>query len=155
MMLAGAFVLIGIGITIVSPSLPGGFYIADAFFIGAAIELIMGILQAQKEDEAMGITSSSVAHPARLESGSLSEEDYPAAALQAGMQGKVTAAFTVAPDGSVRDVHVVISSGFEPLDSATCALIAQRFKFAPARDRNMNPVAQDRRYAISWQLPDD
>lgn len=155
MMLAGAFVLLGIGFTIASPSLSGGFFVASVFFIGAVSEFIKGVRQAEREDEALGITSSSVAHPARLKSGSISEEDYPAAALRAGMQGKVTAAFTVARDGSARNVHVVESSGFEPLDSATCELIAHRFKFAPAKDRNMNPVAQERRYTVTWILPDD
>lgn len=155
MMLGGVFLLLGIGFTIASAALPGGFFVASAFFIGAVSEFIKGARQAEAEDEAAGITASSVAHPARLQSGSISEEDYPASALRARAQGKVTAAFTVAPDGSARNVYVVESSGFEPLDSATCALIAQRFKFAPAKDRNMNPVAQERRYTVAWQLPDD
>ena len=154
-MLAGAYVLLGIGFTVASLSLPGGFFVAYVFFIGAVIEFIRGVRQAEEEDEALGITSSSVAHPARLASGTISAEDYPAAALRAGMRGNVTAAFTVAPDGSVRDVHVVESSGFEPLDSATCELIARRLKYAPARDRNMNPVAQESRYTITWRLPGD
>jgi TonB family protein len=155
MKLGGALVLLGIGFTIVSPSLAGGFFVASAFFIGAVIEFMKGLHQAEAEDEALGITSSSVAHPARLTSGGISPEDYPAAAVRAGMQGKVTAAFTVAPDGSARNVRILESSGFEPLDWATCELIAHRFKFAPARDRNMNPVPQERQYSVTWELPAD
>ncbi|MCA1749419.1 MAG: energy transducer TonB, partial [Sphingomonadales bacterium] len=47
---------------------------------------------------------------------------------------------------------VVESSGNADLDSATCRMIRQRFRYAPARNAAGEPVADRRGWRQSWCL---
>ena len=79
--------------------------------------------------------------------------DYPRAARRAGLEGSVRVRFTVRVDGSVGDCRVTRSSGHPELDSTTCRLIEQRFRYRPARDRQGNPVAETVSRTFDWLLP--
>lgn len=62
--------------------------------------------------------------------------------------------FLVAPDGRVRDCSVTRSSGNPRVDSATCRLIEQRFRYRPATDSDGKPVASVLSTIFSW-IPDE
>ncbi len=94
-----------------------------------------------------------VASRAELIAGHISAEDYPAEARSAREEGVVRIRFEVNEDGAVTDCTVVGSSGSESLDSASCALVSQRFRFAPAKDAEGRAIAETRTQSIRWALP--
>ncbi|MFL6741962.1 MAG: energy transducer TonB [Sphingomicrobium sp.] len=84
-----------------------------------------------------------------------SSDDYPAAAVQRKEEGTVRARLTIGTDGRVKACKIMRSSNSEALDTATCALLMRRAKFAPARDANGNAVEDS--YVtppISWRIQD-
>jgi TonB family protein len=85
--------------------------------------------------------------------GSISNEDYPAAAIRAGEQGTVSMRLVVGENGMVTGCTVIGSSGSADLDSASCSLAARRFRFTPARDSRGNNVASTVTRRIRWMLP--
>jgi TonB family protein len=85
----------------------------------------------------------------------VSEDDYPAAALRAEEQGRVTAEWEVAEDGTVELCRTVQSSGSEALDSGTCRLIVSLLRYDPARDSNGVPIRSRDHATISWALPQE
>lgn len=95
------------------------------------------------------------ARPAQLRSGSITDDDYPPAALRAEAQGTTTARFTIGTDGRVTSCTVTGSSGNSALDNTTCNLIQRRFRFRPAQDTNGNPVSETKTQRIVWRLPND
>jgi protein TonB len=91
---------------------------------------------------------------AERESGSLSgERDYPRAARAAGVEGSVAVRFTVEPSGRVSGCQVIRSSANAELDSTTCRLIEQRFRYRPARDGAGNAVPEVVSRTFDWMLP--
>jgi protein TonB len=70
-----------------------------------------------------------------------SGDDYPAAAQVRGEEGDVRARLDVDTRGRVSRCTIVQSSGSESLDDATCRILEERARFAPARDAGGNPVA--------------
>jgi protein TonB len=90
--------------------------------------------------------------PARWLSGRIRESDYPRSALSARRTGTVYLRFVVAPTGRVSECQVTRSSGSRDLDSTTCRLIVQRFRYRPARDGYGNPVAETIRGEHVWEL---
>lgn len=91
---------------------------------------------------------------AREVSGGISADDYPAAAIRADQQGTVRVQYVVGVDGRVTDCIVMASSGSAALDSATCSLIARRYRYRPAT-RGGTPVASSMTRRITWRLPED
>ncbi len=89
---------------------------------------------------------------ARWISGAIRDSDYPRAALEARRSGIVHLRFVVGPTGRVESCTVTRSSGSSALDSTTCRLILQRFRYRPARDGAGNPVAETVRGEHVWEL---
>ncbi|MEA3052983.1 MAG: periplasmic protein TonB [Sphingomonadales bacterium] len=79
---------------------------------------------------------------ARWLSGGIRGSDYPDIPYRAHVGGIVHLRFTVAPSGRVSDCAVTRSSGSRELDSVTCRLIMQRFRYRPARDSEGRPIAE-------------
>jgi TonB family protein len=98
---------------------------------------------------------SAVGTPPRQVGGSISDADYPAAAIRANEQGTTTVAVTVGTQGEVESCVVVGKSGSASLDTASCALISQRFRYEPARDPRGQPVTVKVERRITWRLPED
>lgn len=90
--------------------------------------------------------------PARLRSGSISDADYPAAAIRAEAQGTTVISMQVGANGRVTGCSVSSSSGNGSLDSTACSLAQRRFRFTPAT-RNGQPVATSVSQRIVWRLP--
>lgn len=100
-------------------------------------------------------TTSEAGTPPRLRSGSISNSDYPSAAIRAGEQGRVRIILNVAPYGGVTNCRVEQSSGSAALDFTTCQLATQRFKFDPGRNAQGRSVASTYSQSVRWVLPDD
>jgi protein TonB len=87
-------------------------------------------------------------------SGRLSgDTDYPASARRAGVEGSVSVRFVVGTDGRVGGCRVTRSSGHAELDSTTCRLIEERFRYRPARDADGRPVQETVSRTFDWLLP--
>ena len=81
------------------------------------------------------------------------DDDYPASARDAGVEGTVRAQLTIGPTGAVLSCNIVQSSGNNALDSTTCNILRRRAKFTPARDSNGNPTSDTYETPpIRWQL---
>jgi len=81
--------------------------------------------------------------------------DYPAAALRAGEQGSVAFRLAIDASGRVTDCTVTGSSGSPTLDAATCAIIRERARYAPATDSDGRPTAGTDVGRVTWALPAD
>jgi protein TonB len=53
---------------------------------------------------------------------------------------RTTLRVTVGIDGRARDCVPVVSSGDRSIDARSCTLMAQRARYAPARDRDGHPA---------------
>jgi protein TonB len=95
------------------------------------------------------------ARPAQHRSGTITNDDYPAAAIRAEAQGTTTIRMSIGADGRVSGCTVSRSSGNSSLDSTACNLATRRFRFTPAQDENGNNVAGSATRSIRWQLPDN
>jgi len=83
--------------------------------------------------------------------GALSNADYARAGLPRGAQGTVVIGFRVRADGGVDGCHTVRSSGYAAIDTATCRLVEQRFRFRPARDSAGHPVDYAENTDFTWR----
>jgi protein TonB len=66
--------------------------------------------------------------------------DLPKGLLAPGQKATVGVRYFVEVDGRVRDCRVFQTSGIPALDTITCELIVQRYRFRPARDTAGRPV---------------
>ncbi|HEX8214861.1 MAG TPA: energy transducer TonB [Allosphingosinicella sp.] len=95
-------------------------------------------------------------HPP-LSNGNLSalihNDDYPAAARAARIQGNTAVILAVGVNGRVTGCTITQSSGSSLLDSTTCRILRSRARFAPARDAAGNPQTGVVRTVIAWRIP--
>ncbi|MBO9623429.1 MAG: energy transducer TonB [Sphingomonas sp.] len=83
-----------------------------------------------------------------------STDDYPTAALRHGTQGTVAFGVEVDRSGNLTRCFIVKSSGSPVLDSATCAIMRERARFAPAIDSAGQPVRSRYLSRVRWQSPE-
>lgn len=83
----------------------------------------------------------------------ISGRDYPPEAVRRREQGPVEFELTVAPDGRPSGCRILASSGGAALDVATCRIMRQRPRFAPARDAAGRPTTDTVRSRVVWVLP--
>ncbi len=102
---------------------------------------------------ASAASAAPVAHRASLMDGSISSADYPPAAIAAHQVGTVVAAYRIAPDGTVAKCDIAQASGSDALDTRSCEIILQRFRFNPARNAAGDAIEEWRTQKISWKLP--
>ncbi|MEA3016991.1 MAG: periplasmic protein TonB [Sphingomonadales bacterium] len=93
--------------------------------------------------------------PHRLTRQLLENDDYPAAAIRNNESGTVTAAWEVAEDGAAESCRIIRPSGSAALDEATCAAVARRMVYDPARDAAGNPIRANDRLTVVWRMPPD
>ena len=82
----------------------------------------------------------------------ISANDYPKGSLDRGEQGAVRVLIHVDANGAVSSCEIKTSSGYPALDTQTCALIAQRARFAPARDAQGRAVSGEWPQTVIWRL---
>lgn len=90
-----------------------------------------------------------VAGPRRI-AGRMAFHDLPDGMLAEGEEAAVRVIFTVLASGNVTRCKVDRSSGYPSIDSLTCRLIEQRFRYRPARDRNGRAVRAMVRETHTW-----
>jgi len=85
-----------------------------------------------------------------LIAGEITSRDYPRHLSEAGIGGHVSITFTVLPNGRVTGCRVARSSGVPELDSLTCRLVQERFRFRPSTDRFGRPISDEADYDHDW-----
>lgn len=85
-----------------------------------------------------------------LISGEILPSDYPKHLGNAGLGGRVSVTFTVETSGRVSNCRITHSSGIPELDSLTCRLMEQRFRFRPSTDRYGRPVPDQVDWDHDW-----
>jgi len=85
--------------------------------------------------------------------GEILSSDYPKELGRAGIGGRVTVTFTVQVNGRATGCHVTRSSRVPELDSLTCRIIEQRFRFRPSMDRYGLPYADEVDWDHDWIPP--
>ncbi len=85
-------------------------------------------------------------------SGTIRDRDYPREASRAKAGGEVEVRFTIQPSGRVAGCRVTRSSGDASLDSTTCRLIEERFRFKPATNSAGEAVSSQYGWRQSWWL---
>lgn len=96
--------------------------------------------------------SGGVGAPAQRIAGALRDSDYPREAERAGLSGTVGISFRVRSDGSVDRCTVVRSSGAAVLDTLTCRLFTQRFRFRPATDAAGAAIDSTLQTSFTWGI---
>lgn len=86
----------------------------------------------------------------RRTGGRLAFGDLPENALAMGEEASVTVVFAVEGDGRVTGCRADRTSGYPSIDSLTCRLIEQRFRYRPALDHRGRPVRSFVRETHHW-----
>lgn len=86
--------------------------------------------------------------------GRITGRDYPPGPLRAHIEGRVTIHYVITPRGRVTGCRIVRSSGNAELDTTTCRLVTQRFRFRPARDAMGRKIADELTEDHSWVVFD-
>ena len=82
--------------------------------------------------------------------GAILPSDYPRDLRERGIGGRVGILFTVGANGRVTGCTVTRSSGVPELDSLTCRLIQQRFRYRPSTDRYGRPIPDEVEGEHEW-----
>ena len=93
--------------------------------------------------------------PPRQIRGRLRYSDSPSLVDGEGVSGTVSVRYTVTVDGRATNCRVERSSGSRELDTTTCRLIEQRFRFEPSRDWRGRPIQSQIVENHSWEVRED
>jgi protein TonB len=85
--------------------------------------------------------------------GEIERSDYPPELGRARVGGRVSVTLTVEPNGLVSACRVTRSSGVPELDSLTCRIMRQRFRFRPSTDRYGRPIRDEVDWDHDWIPP--
>ena len=83
--------------------------------------------------------------------GKIKDSDYPAEARAIRARGTTETEIRISADGRPIGCSVTRSSGYGVLDTTTCRLVLQRFRFNPARDADGRAIAGLVDYDQNWQ----
>lgn len=86
--------------------------------------------------------------------GDFKPSDYPKALRETRPRGRTWTEVMVAVNGRPLSCRVTRSSGTALLDSETCRIIMQRFRFRPGRDTARKPVVAPFEIDIAWEFLD-
>jgi len=101
-------------------------------------------------DSGAGRGSGTITPPVRI-AGALTNADYRRTRPPAGAAGTVFVSYRIRADGGVDRCTVLRTSGYAILDSATCRLIEQRFRYTPARDASGQAIDWELRTDYTWR----
>ena len=85
--------------------------------------------------------------------GKIKNGDYPKALREANISGTTETVIAVGANGRPTACRVTRTSGSRELDSTTCQLILQRFKFKPARNAAGQAIDSRIEYDQEWDAP--
>lgn len=80
--------------------------------------------------------------------------DYQSEWARREWTGRASFRLAISAEGGVTGCTITSSTGHTALDNATCALVAKRARFEPARGADGEAVAGSYAGTIVWQLPD-
>lgn len=100
---------------------------------------------------AMGQTDPKPIDPATW----VTQDDYPAEALNANESGTVVMRMAIDAKGAVTGCTIVQSSGSASLDTTSCNVMRERARFTPATDANGQPTTSTFQRRIQWSSPND
>lgn len=84
----------------------------------------------------------------------VTSDDYPTKALRENAAGTTAFRLAIGIDGTVTRCTVIMSSGFQQLDEATCRLVTLRARFSPARSVTGEPVPGQYSNRVRWTIPE-
>lgn len=82
-----------------------------------------------------------------------SADDFPEPARLRRAEGTVGFRLAISAEGRVTDCVVTQSSGDSSLDEATCTILRERARYAPARDAEQRPAAGTDQGRVTWRFP--
>ena len=85
--------------------------------------------------------------------GKIRDKDYPKALREANISGTTVTEVAVDTSGRAAACRVTRTSGSRELDTTTCRLIMERFRFKPARNAAGQAVAAQIEYEQEWDAP--
>ena len=85
--------------------------------------------------------------------GKIKNGDYPKSVREAHISGTTETVVAVGANGRATGCRVLRTSGSRELDTTTCQLIMQRFKFKPARDAAGQAIDSRIEYDQEWDAP--
>ena len=85
--------------------------------------------------------------------GKIRDKDYPKALREANISGTTVTEVSVGISGRATGCRVARTSGSRELDTTTCRLIMERFRFKPARNAGGQAVASQIEYEQEWDAP--
>lgn len=88
--------------------------------------------------------------PAKLISGTITNADYPPAALARGAEGLTKAYLVISAEGRATDCRLWQSSGHADLDAVVCPLAMGRMRFSPAFDNEGKPRPMNAILPVRW-----
>jgi TonB family protein len=80
-------------------------------------------------------------------------DDFPEPARLRGIEGTVGFRLAISAEGRVTGCTVTHASGDSSLDEATCAILIERARYAPARDAQQRAVADTDFGRVTWRFP--
>lgn len=92
--------------------------------------------------------------PPEITRGDFKPSDYPKSLREAGPRGRTWTEVTVGVNGRPLSCQVTRSSGTALLDSETCRIIMQRFRFRPGKDAAGKPTVAPFNIDIGWEYID-
>lgn len=124
--------------------------------IGAAAQAIRACMLSQLK--ILGIDPQAVAaiakpaEPAPDVARWITSDDYPNAAIKARVQGEVVMLWSIDESGRAGDCRVIHSSGSALLNTASCATVMKRARYAPALDKEGRPIRSWSTRQVVWKL---
>ena len=88
-----------------------------------------------------------------LIAGSISDQDFPHAATNAGESGTVFVRMTINVRGEVENCATANTIAQPNLSAISCAIVKQRFRFTPAQDAKGKPAVDVKTQRITWLPP--
>ena len=82
-------------------------------------------------------------------------DDYPPAALRAGLEGRTGFRLDLGVDGRATGCTVTQSSGSDDLDRTACRLLERRAHFSAALGADGQPIASSYAGSVLWRAPTD
>ena len=89
---------------------------------------------------------------AKVISGTITEADYPPAALRRGAEGMTKVRLNITSEGSATNCSIVQSSGHRDLDAMVCPLATRRMRLSPALDREGKPRPMNGIMPVRWMV---
>ena len=87
-------------------------------------------------------------------SGWISTDDYPGMSVRRNEEGTANYVLQIGANGKVTNCSIIVSTGHQRLDEATCNLLMRRGKFTPATDTGGAKVAGTYSGQVTWRIPD-